>query len=211
MAISQKSIDFLVMKEDGSKAYYEKTEEHWDWPGGQSGPTVGAGYDCGYVSLAECRADWTGIVDDATLANILKGVGYTGSRAHFFVNTQHDAVTVTWAQAMREFTEREIPKWEMRCEAALPNFTLLPPDSAGALLSVTYNRGTGGFHSHLPRYREMVTIAQLMAAKDFGKIPAQIASMARLWREGSDLWQRRHDEAKLFQEGLDAQASHVAG
>jgi hypothetical protein len=40
-------------------------------------------------------------------------------------------------------------------KAALPNYELLPADCKGSILSLSYNRGTGGFHDPSPRYAEM--------------------------------------------------------
>ena len=78
-SIPEEALTFVEVEEDGSPAYYTKVESHWDWPGGISGPTIGVGYDMGYVTKIEAIADWTGIVDDGTLAKILQGVGLQGS------------------------------------------------------------------------------------------------------------------------------------
>lgn len=196
--ISGKTLNFLVAQEDGDQQYYDRTENHWDWPGGASGPTAGVGYDCGYVTGAECKADWAGIVDDATLAQLLRGVGRTGNMAHIFVLHSRTDITITWAQALQEFTEREVPKWEERCRKVLPNWDLLGPDCAGALLSVAYNRGEEGFNSTLPRFREMRQIRELMVKGQWALIPAEIAAMARLWPNVADLRRRRVLEAQLF-------------
>jgi len=212
MTISTKLIQFMVAKEDGDQAYYEKTEEHWDWPGGASGPTAGCGYDCGYVTPAELRTDWTGIVDDETIKQMLRGQGIVGTRAHMFVIGNRTDITITWAQAMAEVTQREVPKWEMRTRMALPNFDLLSPDCQGALVSLSYNRGTAGYASPLPRFKEMVAIRQLMVAGRWPMIPPQIASMIRLWPNEKGLRDRRVQEAQLFAEGLgECQALQSTG
>lgn len=202
MTISTKSIAQLVALEDGDQAYYDRTESHWDWPGGASGPTAGVGYDCGYVTTEECRTDWTGIVSDATVAAMVRGVGLTGDAAHQWVQQHRAEITVTWAQALQEFTEREVPKWELRMSSALPNWKLLSPDSAGALLSLGYNRGTAGFTSTLPRFREMAMIRDYMQRGLWAYIPHEITNMIRLWPNMPSLRRRRVIEAQLFAEGL---------
>lgn len=199
---SPKGVSFIIGQEDGDQQYYQRTEEHWDWPGGSSGPTIGVGYDCGYVTREECTTDWTGIVDDDTLANILRGVGITGDKAHIFVNNNRHDVTVTWAQAVNEFTNRELPKWENRCRLVLPNFDLLSGDCCAAITSLSYNRGTGGYRSTLPRYKEMNEIYDYMKSGKFAYIPTAIASMQRLWPTSFDLRRRRQLEAGLFIEGM---------
>lgn len=202
MIYPQEAISFLVAQEDGDQSYYDRTEEHWDWPGGASGPTAGVGYDCGYVTQQECTNDWKGIVDDETLANMLRGVGLTSTRAHIFVNNNRKAITVTWAQALAEFTQREIPKWDARCRLSLPNWDLLSGLCAGALLSLSYNRGTEGYHSGLPRFREMAEIHRLMVKGQWPLITVQIAQMARLWPNVADLRRRRALEAQMFASGV---------
>lgn len=206
MYISAKSFDFLVNQEDGSETYYDRTEAHFDWPGGASGPTVAIGYDLGYVTVNECINDWTGIIPHDTIGKMIEGVQLTGERAHLFVQTNRTEVTITWAEALQEFTERELPKWEHRMELALPNWGLLTPDCKGALLSLGYNRGTGGFNSNLPRYTEMAQIRVAMAHQQLAQIPGLIRGMVRLWPNSSDLRRRRVLEAQLFAEGLDTKA-----
>ena len=197
------AMTFVEDEEDGSPAYYLKTEQNWSWPGGVSGPTCAVGYDCGYVTEAELRADWAGIVTDATLANMLKGVGLTGSKAHAFVNAHRHEILITWDQATAEFTKAEVPKWLTRCRAALPNFDDLPGECQGALFSLSYNRGTGGYDDPSQRDLEMREIKAAMVAKNFAAIPAYIESMARIWPPStSDLARRRVHEAALFRQGL---------
>lgn len=202
MRSSQAAFDLIVAEEDSDAAYYQRHYEHFDWPAGASGPTIGIGYDCGYVTPDEARADWTGIVDDATVAAIVRACGLKGSGAHIFVQAHGASVTVTWDQALAEFREREMPKWEARLDAALPNLDKLPGDSYGALLSVVYNRGCS-FDMPDPRHAEMRAIKAHMAAQEFSRIPAEFLSMRRLWPEGGDLWRRRGHEATLFRRGIE--------
>lgn len=202
MSISPKLTQFIIAQEDGSETYYDRTEEHFDWPGGASGPTVAVGYDLGYVTVNECVNDWTGIVDQDTINKLIEAVGWRGDRAHHYVMEHRKDVTITWGQAVQEFTERELPKWEHRMEVVLPNWDLLGGDCKGVLLSLGYNRGTGGFNSNLPRFREMNAIRNLMVTERYALIPGEIRSMTRLWPNVSDLRRRRVLEAQLFAEGL---------
>ena len=199
---SQDAIDLIVTEEDSGEAYYTRHYEHFDWPAGASGPTVGIGYDCGYVTVAEMRADWAGIIPDTMIEAMVAACGLTGNVAHKFVQAHGTSVTITWDQAMAEFTTRELPKWEARVEAALPNTELLSGDCFGAITSLSYNRGTGGFHDPSPRDMEMRAITAHMAAKRFNLIPMEFLNMRRLWPKGGDLWNRRGHEAALFVKGL---------
>lgn len=195
-------LTFIENEEDGSPAYYVKHYQHFEWPAGASGPTIGVGYDCGYVTMKEAIADWTGIVSDDTVTAICRAVGLRGEAAEIFVRAHGGSVTITWDQAVAEFKQREVPKWMARCRAALPNFDQLPALCQGAILSLTYNRGSGGYDDPSPRDAEMRAIRSDMAAQKFNNIPMQIISMRRLWPRGGDLWNRRTHEAALFQKGL---------
>jgi hypothetical protein len=204
---SQDGINEIVTEEDGNQAYYTRHYTHFEWPQGASGPTAGIGFDCGYSTAQEIHDAWTSIVDDATVAALMRAAGLKGAAAADFVRWHGASVTVTWDQAMAEFMQRELPKWEEMCREALPNYDLLPGDCAGAIDSLAYNRGAGGFHAAGDRYREMRAIHDHMAAKEFAKIPAEYLSMRRLWPQGGDLWRRRGHEAALFEKGLHSLTS----
>src|ERR1700743_1588912 len=78
---SDDAIDLIVTEEDSSPAYYAKHYTHFEWPAGASGPTVGIGYDCGYSTADQIRADWTGFVDEATIVALLRAAGLRGNAA----------------------------------------------------------------------------------------------------------------------------------
>ena len=200
--IPDDSLTFIEDEKDGSPAYYVAHYEHWDWPGGISGATCGVGYDCGQVRVTEAEADWTGIVSPETVAHIVGAVGFQGARAQAFVEAHRNEIAITWDQAVLEFKTREVPKWIARIRAVVPNFDLLPPDSKGSILSLSYNRGTGGYDDPGNRDLEMREIKAAMMTKNFEAIPAYIESMARLWPSVPDLQRRRAHEAALFRKGL---------
>lgn len=204
--IPDECVSFIENEEDGSRAYYVKHYEHFEWPLGASGPTIGVGYDCGYVTVKEAIADWSGIVPDDTVNAICRATGLRGEAAEIFVRAHGGSVTITWEQAVAEFKQREVPKWFDRCRAVLPNFDALPPLCQGAILSLTYNRGAGGYENPGARNAEMRAIRADMIEKKFDRIPLQIVSMRRLWPRGGDLWKRRMHEAALFQKGLSVNA-----
>src|SRR5208282_1404510 len=124
LTISQAAIDLIVTEEDSGEAYYARHYQNFEWPEGASGPTIGIGYDCGYVTRDEATRDWSGIADNQ-LSAILRACGLTGEAAHRFVEASGRTVTISWDQAMREFAEREVPKWIARVQAKLPNCEML--------------------------------------------------------------------------------------
>lgn len=201
MKSSQKAFDLIVSEEDSDKRYYVAHYQHFDFPGGSSGPTVAIGYDCGYVTHDEAAQDWLGILSEDMLAQIFLACGLKGEAAHNFVRIHGSSVTITWDQALKEFSDREMPKWESHVDHALPNTDLLSGDSYGAIVSLAYNRGAS-FSNPGSRYAEMRSIRQHMITKQFDRIPDDFLSMRRLWPTGGDLWRRRGHEADLFRAGL---------
>jgi GH24 family phage-related lysozyme (muramidase) len=210
MRSSQAAVDLIIREEDNGAAYYERFFTHFEWPEGASGPTIGIGYDLGYVTFAQASAGWQGIVPPETIAAMQPACGLRGQAAHAFVQEHGASITIHWDQAMSQFTKVELPKWETSLFNALPNTDGLSADSFGALVSLIFNRGTGGFHDPSPRDIEMRNIYAHMAAKEFNKIPMEFLAMRRLWPVGKDLWNRRTHEAALFVRGLSAPAVAVA-
>lgn len=201
LKISDAAIDLIIAEEVTDAAYYRKKYQNFDWPKGASGPTVGIGYDCGYVKVDECRLDWAGLIPDTDIDVLVEAVGKTGQAAGRWVAQNKKRVVIPYDVAHRQFVEREMPKWIARLERALPNTFDLHEDCAGALLSIAYNRGTS-FSSTGDRFREMRAIKDAMRDRRFEEIPAQIRSMARLWTGG--VHDRRLREAVLFEQGLAA-------
>lgn len=200
---SEDAINLIVSEEDSDAAYYAKYYAHFEWPEGASGPTVGIGYDCGYSSAEEIKADWTGLISDTMVAVLMKAAGLTGQQAHAFVLRAGGSVTITWDQAIAQFKGRELPKWEGIVSTHLLGSGRLNGDCFGALVSLTYNRGPS-FDAPGARYAEMRAIKAHVAAGDFAAIPEDFLSMRRLWPKNGDLWKRRMHEAALFQKGLNA-------
>lgn len=202
MKISEAAFNLIVTAEVSSQPYYTKHYQHFEFPGAASGPTVGIGYDCGYTTPAEIRKDWAGIIPPDAVEALTKASGLKGDAARRFVNLHSHSVTIPWDQAIQEFKTNEVPKWEQRVEKALPNTTPLSPDCFGALVSLAYNRGTGGFHDPGSRFAELRAITAHMQTKQFDKIPNEFLSMRRLWPSMAGLRKRREKEAALFTKGL---------
>jgi len=201
--IGDDALNLIVTEEDGAPAYYAAHYTHWDYPGGVSGPTGGVGYDFGYSTPAEAEADWKDFVDASMIASMNAACGRKGDAARVWVAANKDGITIPFAVGLAQFKAKEIPKWDAMMRKALPNYDLLPLDCRGALLSLGYNRGTGGFDAPGARDLEMRNIKADMIAKRFDLIPQQFLSMRRLWPpQGSDLWNRRAHEEALFQKGI---------
>lgn len=201
MKISQKAFNLIVDEETGGQTYYLKTEQSTDWPGGQSGVTIGCGYDLGYSTAAEIQTDWGDKLNVSMIADLKECAGIHGSSAAGLAHELRGKVLVPWLVALDVFKNRDVPKWEGIVERVLPNTELLSGDSLGALVSLAFNRGAS-FDLPGDRYREMRQIKVLMELKAFDKIPDQFRLMKRLWPHVEDLRNRREHEASLFEEGL---------
>ncbi|MBX9711429.1 MAG: hypothetical protein K2X60_10390 [Xanthobacteraceae bacterium] len=200
--ISQDAFDLIVNSEVSSRAIYERDYRRPERPGGESGITVGIGYDCGYSSAAIIRSDWSGKIPHAMVETLCTVAGVRGQAAQNRLASVRGKVDVSWGAALDVFSNVSIPKYLRACHA-LPNFDELSPDCRGVLLSLVYNRGAS-FSEPGPRYQEMRNIKALMAARKFSSIPAELRKMKRLWTTPSvrGVAIRREQEARLFERGL---------
>lgn len=201
--VGDKAEALIVGQEIGSFATYTKLYQHLDWPGGESGCTGGIGYDFGQHTAAQIRADWTGHLSDADVTALCSVAGIKGTAAKARLASVQ-AVIIPIAVAYDVFTKSTLPKYANETAAELKNCDLLPPDAFGALVSLSYNRGPGGYSDEGDRYTEMNDIADAMERKAFAEIPPLFVKMKRLWAVNSDLWKRRQAEADLFKAALAA-------
>ena len=178
------------------------------WPGGQSGITLGRGYDLGHHTLEEFKRDWGPYLTPEQIGQLSKGVGKTGLDAAA-VAPMFKGIHVPEKVADEVFDKISAPKHIEQARRAFPGFDALPSDAQGALVSLVYNRGPT---LEGERRKEMSAIYDILKdgvqKGDLDKIAAQIRSMKRLW-EGkglSGLLRRRDREADLV---LTAKKQHA--
>ena len=208
--ISRPAIDLLIAAEVSSRAFYEAKLQHPVWPHGNSGVTIGIGYDVGTVNAAELRRDWADEMQAGDITTLSRACGVLGQPASALAG-QMGSVSVSYAHAERVFLQRSVPGFVAKTERALPNTDLLGPDCLGALVSLAYNRGPA-FNAAGDRFREMRAIRDHMQAKQFGLIPAEFRSMKRIWANDPNakgLLLRRDAEASLFEHGLGDNKSEM--
>jgi GH24 family phage-related lysozyme (muramidase) len=180
----------------GGEAYYNSQLRHPTWPGGESGVTIGIGYDLGYTPRARFFGDWHALEDDVR-DRLAATIGVKGDRARQRAREVRD-ITIPWAMAYEVFQRSTIPFWVAQTQAAFPGLDALPWDASGALVSLVFNRGpsmVGERRSEMRAIRELVPVGKLpMIAKN-------LREMKRLWRgKGlSGLLTRREAEAKLVE------------
>jgi len=216
--ISRKAYDFVVRWETGGRPYYEQViKGRAIWPEYSSGITIGCGYDLGYHTLAQFQTDWSTRLPRAEFERLKPCIGFFTAeprrpakviKAKQLVRSLKDIV-ITWDVAIEQFDTSKMPKLVGSLYGALDNLDKLHPHSRGALLSLVFNRGSGGFTSNKDRYREMNEIRRLMKSgrpADFAAIPEQLLAMRRIWGPDSSLSTRRKEEAALFELGLSEQS-----
>ncbi len=201
MKIAQEAFDFIIKQEVTSEAYYRKHYQQPEWPGVNSGVTIGIGYDLGQQTSSQIQADWAGLVPGTMLAIMKACAGITGEAARGVLQQVKSKITIPWEMALKVFSERDVPHWTTLVQQTLPNTDRLSPLCLGVLVSLAYNRGAS-FHTQGDRYREMRAIHDLCAKTAFEGIPFQIESMKRLWPNVAGLRNRRQQEADLFRKGL---------
>ncbi|SDH25107.1 hypothetical protein [Janthinobacterium sp. YR213] len=202
-AISEAAITLITTFEVTDRARYEANFQQPIWPAGESGVTIGIGYDLGYVTVDWLNEDWEARLADGELATLRKVCGLTGEEARDALAQVRD-VAVPWDIADQQFRTRLLPRYVALTLARLPNTDKLSDDSLGALVSLVYNRGAS-FRKEGPRYREMRMIRQHMVNEAYDAIPAELRAMARLWTDVPNmrgLVLRRELEAALFERGL---------
>jgi hypothetical protein len=199
--ISTEAFDLIVEMEVSSEQLYTQKYRRPVWPKGQSGVTIGIGYDVGYATKPLLSADWQGSIAGDMIKALERAIGVTGQPAAAVAQQLREKVDVPWTAASSVHRNKVLPRWVGLVESRLANSDKIGPDCLGALVSLTYNRGASYGNSG-DRYREMRNIASHMSSKNFAKIPAELRSMKRLWPNLTGLQKRREREARLFEKGL---------
>lgn len=215
LAISERATDLIIQHETGGRQYYDTVlRKRPVWPSAASGVTIGFGYDLGYVAAAEFARDWAYLAaaDRQRLAPLVgKHGGNTSTDTMRALTAGVADIRVEWSTADLTFRTATLPKFCRATDRALPNCAELSADSAGALVSLTLNRGASYSKPFDPtrdpkdRYREMRAIRAAMAERRFTDIPPLIRLMKRIWRGTTieqEMIRRRENEAKLFEAGL---------
>jgi len=195
--LSPKALALILEYEvGGGKSYYDKCLKHPSYPGGESGITIGIGYDLGYNTTADFKKDWLNKLNESDFSKLISVLTFKGQNAKDKLSFVKQ-IEIPWGIAFSVFESNTIPRFKLETLKAFPNSDQLHPDAFGALVSLVFNRGgsvSGGNRV------EMLNIRNLIASKDYAAIANEIKKMKRLWvGKGLDgLLARRDDEAKLI-------------
>ena len=193
--LSTKGIQAIINWETSGEEYYKKNPI---WPGGESGVTIGVGWDLGQTPATETSRAWAPHLDAATLALLVSVSGRKGEAAkEVLKHVRH--LIISWTSALSVFENVTLPTWYMRTLRIYPQVVDLPGDCAAALVSLCFNRGTSLSGE---RRREMCNIQALLRTGNLKEIPKQLREMKRLWPTVEGLRNRRIQEADLFESGL---------
>ena len=205
--LNKKSLDLILEFEvGGGENYYNKFLKNPTWPEGQSGVTIGVGYDLGYVNKSEFSEDWKDLPKEI-FDRLYKVVGIKGYNAKNLIRGLKD-ISIPWDLALKVFNNKTVSKFWNLTKETFPNFDNLPEDAKGGLVSLVFNRGNG---LEGDRRREMKLIRDGMAItttfdqKALTFIANQIRNMKRIWAGGSiekGMNRRRDAEAKLIEDSL---------
>ncbi len=181
---------------------FEGCSKHPEWPGEQSGVTIGYGIDLGQAPKS--LAAWTPYLSPSDYGRLAETQSVKGEAAKPLAAALQDII-IDHDDALKVLNDYTIPQQIAITRDAYPGANALPADSFGALVSLIYNRGPSMTGS---KRTEMATIKTLIAAGPdrWVEIILQLAKMVPYWNNGvptaSNLAGRRLAEASLFARGM---------
>ena len=206
--LSKKSLDLILEFEvGGGENYYNKFLKNPAWPEGQSGVTIGVGYDLGYVNKSEFSEDWKDLPKEI-FDRLYKVVGIKGYKAKNLTRGLRDIV-IPWELSLQVFNNKTVKKFWNLTKDTFPNFDKMPEDARGGLVSLVFNRGSaleGDRRREMKLIRDGMRITNTFDQKALTFIANQIRSMKRIWAGGSierGMSRRRDAEAKLIEQSLN--------
>ena len=199
MTLNNASLKLILDYEvGGGQSYYERNLRYPVWPNGESGVTIGVGYDLGYNTRASVVMAWDPRIGEEKTDRLIPCIGIKGEAAHALLPSVRD-VEIPWSAALSVFLDTDVPtEWRSACRT-YPGIETLHPNAQGAILSLGFNRG---WSLNGPRRTEMKEIKALVAAQDYAGIADQILAMKRIWIGTSiegGMSARRNAEAALVE------------
>ena len=195
LIISTLALDKIIEFEISSPSVYNSRYRNPIWPGGESGVTIGIGYDLGYNTLSDFKNTWGNYISPSDLLQLSKVIGLKGNSAKNKLSTVKP-IDIPFDIAKIIFYQYTLGRYAKYVRNIYPKAHQLPPDAQGALLSLVFNRG---YSLSGDTRREMKNIQDYIESKDLSRIAYQIRSMKRLWPTVNGLLIRRESEAILVE------------
>jgi len=206
-------VAFIALEETGGLAYYQKVTRFPHYPGGDSGITIGVGYDLRFHSADEFYSDWSDYLATTTIQELSKDIGKQGSAARAeALKTQ--GIEVPFYAAWQVFVRKTLPGFYKKTLVAYPSIGALPGLCASVLVSLVYNRGpalSGKNREEMANIRRILDKAE--QARQQGKsttelnqlllpVADELLEMKKYWPVTSGLVKRRQLEANIWRDSL---------
>ncbi|MGY4027519.1 pesticin C-terminus-like muramidase [Aeromonas rivuli] len=196
--ISKKSAEFILSWEAYMPRPYVPAGDQL------SGVTVGYGYDLGQQAASSAQAILIDYYTPSQVERLLTAIGRKGDQARAIVHGLSDIkIEKDKALDMAMVLKKQ---YSQTVVDTYPQAINLPPDSAGAILSLVYNRGPSLARpkpgDSIDRRREMREIRDDFSQGNINSIPSRLRSMKRLWANQRGLRNRREGEAELIENEL---------
>lgn len=199
--LNKRSIDFIIQHEAGGRAYYDKVLQKPTWPGGESGITIGLGYDLGYNTEKQFIKDWGKTLTEANIKTLKTVIGLKGEKAKISLKGDLLNIRIPYNIAYDVFVKCMVPRYYKLALTIYPGLNELNEDTQGALVSMVFNRGSS---LNGDSRKEMRAIVELVKKKDYEAIAEEIEKSKRLWEHrGLDgLVIRREAEADIIRNSI---------
>jgi hypothetical protein len=198
LCISKESKELILYYETGGSSYYTAKLEKPTLPPGASGITIGIGYDLGYNTPAQIRADWTGHLPAQQIERLVSVSGLTQARARAAMSRVAD-IRIPWATALAVYDKKTTPRFASITTKAYPGLTKMNYDIQGVILSTTFNRGAS-FKGD--RRRELLWTRNDIHAGKSNKLSSYQLQMRRLWPTIRGLQRRYTAHAGMIEQSL---------
>lgn len=190
-------LDMILKYEITSEVNYTANLDTPKWPGGESGITIGIGYDLGFATSVKLKNDWH-MLSDSKLKSLSTVVGKKGADAKKALTKSITNIVISIKDAKDVFYTVSLSEYAKKLRNIYPGVEKLPAGAQSALLSLIYNRGDS---LKGDSRKEMANIVQLVKDKNLSQIATEIRSMKRLWKDSglTGLLKRRDQEAEMIE------------
>jgi len=201
-AVLERSADFLIAAED--------LPTHPYWPGGESGITMGVGWDLGQHSESELLRAWAAL-DLTTLGQLKIAIHKRGHDAEVLA-PRLKAIAVPRNISLSVFRTSLADAYYPMTLRLFPRVETLPAEVQVALLSLVFNRGVllgrdpdWSKAKELDRRWEIRRLQDDVKQRDLFAIYVHLGTMKRLWEKSGQrgLLYRRRDEQHLIRPYVD--------
>lgn len=193
---TKEGYDLIVNSETGGQGYYNKFLKFPTVPPGDSGITIGVGFDTQFYGKS-IILNWWKDLGDKNVNRIANTAGFNHIKAKSTINSIKD-ILISWDLATTVFNNHTIPQYYSLALRTYPGLDKLCLNAQASITSVIFNRGSS---LSGPARIEMRDLKDEIAKKDYAAMASSIRSMKRIWagKDMDGLLIRRNNEAKLIE------------